>query len=82
MTILLFCWFFVNLYFASSPFFLVCTLPSAAIITFVKYSSEGANTYSSARIRSATPTGNIPEAPELWTPRYSGQNVGPQWCPL
>ena len=25
---------------------------------------------------------NIPEAPELGTPRYNGQNVGPQRCPL
>ena len=38
--------------------------------------------HSTARLRSATPTGNIPEVPELGTPRYSGQNVGPQWCPL
>ena len=29
-----------------------------------------------------TPNGNIPEAPELGTPHYNGQNVGPQRCPL
>ena len=28
------------------------------------------------------PTGNIPEAPELWTSHDKGQNVGSQWCPL
>ena len=28
------------------------------------------------------PFGNILEAPELGTPRYNGQNVGPQRCPL
>ena len=28
------------------------------------------------------PTGNIPKVPELETPRYKGQNVGSQWCPL
>ena len=33
-------------------------------------------------IMRTTPTGNIPEAPELGTPRYKGQNVGSQWCPL
>ena len=33
-------------------------------------------------IMHTTPTGNIPEAPELGTPRYSGQNFGPQRCPL
>ena len=27
-------------------------------------------------------TGNIPEAPELGTPRFYGQNFGSQWCPL
>ena len=27
-------------------------------------------------------TGNIPEAPELATLRYNGQNVGSQGCPL
>ena len=31
---------------------------------------------------SATPTGIIPEASELGTTRYNGQNVGSQWCPL
>ena len=35
-----------------------------------------------SRITHTTPTGNIPEAPELGTPRYNGQNVGSQWCPL
>ena len=29
-----------------------------------------------------TPTGNIPETPELGTPLYNGQNFGSQWCPL
>ena len=29
-----------------------------------------------------TPTGNLPEAPELETPCYEGQNVSSQWCPL
>ena len=33
-------------------------------------------------ITRTTPTGNKPEAPELGTPRYKGQNVGSQWCPL
>ena len=28
------------------------------------------------------PTRNILEAPELETPRYKGQNVDSQWCPL
>ena len=30
-------------------------------------------------ITHVTPTGNIPEAPELGTPRYKGQNVGPRY---
>jgi len=34
------------------------------------------------RLHSAIPAGNILEAPELGTPRYEGQNVGLQWCPL
>ena len=25
------------------------------------------------------PTGNVPEAPELGTPQYKGQNIGSQW---
>ena len=29
-----------------------------------------------------TPTGNIPETPELGTPRYNGENFGSQWCLL
>ena len=29
-----------------------------------------------------TVTGNIPETPELETPRYYRQNFGSQWCPL
>ena len=33
-------------------------------------------------IMHTTPTENIPEAPELGTPRYKGQNFGSQWCPL
>ena len=37
---------------------------------------------STARLRSSTPTGNIPEAPELETPRWKGHIVGSQWCPL
>ena len=32
--------------------------------------------------RYTIPTGIILEAPELETPRYKGQNVGSQWCPL
>ena len=45
-----------------------------------KESSENAATlYSTAGLCSTTPSANIPEAPELGTPRYNGQNVEP--CP-
>ena len=39
-------------------------------------------TQSRCAITHTTPTGNIPEAPELGTPHYSKQNFGPQRCPL
>ena len=46
-------------------------------------SSENvASSRSTAGLRSTTPTENIPEATELGTPHYKGQNVGSQWCPL
>ena len=39
---------------------------------------NAATLYLTARLHSTMPTGNIPEAPELGTPRYNGQNVGPR----
>jgi len=33
-------------------------------------------------IAHTTPTGNIPETPELGIPLYNGQNVSSQWCQL
>ena len=52
------------------------------VVTQVKESSENAATDSTAGLCSTTPTRNTPEATELGPPRYSGQNVGSQWCPL
>ena len=48
-----------------------------------KESSENVATlYLTAGLCKTTPTENIPEAPELGTPRYHRQNVGSQWCQL
>ena len=43
---------------------------------------SSATSCSTAGLRSTTPTENIPEATELGTPHYNGQNVSSQWCPL
>ena len=66
-----------------SPNRLVLLLVVLVSVYAAKESSENAATlYSTAGLHSTMPTGNIPEAPELGTRCYNGQNVGSQWCLL
>ena len=43
--------------------------------------SENTATLCSTAWSYITPTRNVPEAPELGTPCYKGQNFGTRWCP-
>ena len=51
------------------------TLPSLPCQCTARKAPNAATLCSTAQLRSTTPTGNIPEAPELVTPCYKGQNV-------
>ena len=53
----------------------ICIVSSGDLPLIYRQGVNGHTLYSTVGLRSATPTGNIPEAPELGTPRYNGQNV-------